>query len=351
MEARVAGTDGKPPLVPPELHGQIPEAGKRAASRRMQLRYNIVRMYRRYWRLPAYNFTRLATMLFLACLLGLALLQIVSFSNDGNTQEAATLIPGAAFLALLPAVLSTNNAVSPSIVTRAAFYRELAAGEYGVWAFYVAQGAAELPYAVLQTIFFLVPYNALVGLPWSAFPFFLLAAVLFYTFATLAGQAIAAMSPTEEIALTIAPLFNTLLNLLSGFLIKREDIPSYWYVSLLCVAHLFCFFWQCRTSPGGPPIPPPVLFFPRPRVLPAASPDCCLMPTSLPTRPALASVLSVRLPLYLQDLALLCQSLRLLQCRRAAQPPAGHDFHVHQRGAGGVPPPARVLVVLGHPRQ
>lgn len=228
VEARIAGTDEKPPLVPPELHGLIPEAGKRASSRRMQLRYNIMRMYRRYWRLPAYNFTRLATMLFLACLLGLALLQIVSFSKDGNTQEAASLIPGAAFLSILPGILSTNNAVSPSIATRAAFYRELAAGEYGVWAFYVAQGAAEVPYAVLQAIFFLLPYNALIGLPWSAFPFFLLAAVLFYTFATMVGQAIAAVSPTEEIALTIAPLINTVLNVLSGFLIRRDDIPSYW---------------------------------------------------------------------------------------------------------------------------
>lgn len=307
VEARIAGTDEKPPLVPPELHGLIPEAGKRASSRRMQLRYNIMRMYRRYWRLPAYNFTRLATMLFLACLLGLALLQIVSFSKDGNTQEAAALIPGAAFLSILPGtflsgiaegtggvfwscvvvwcllpylshilthcpllvsprlflrpflvsnccctcswsgILSTNNAVSPSIATRAAFYRELAAGEYGVWAFYVAQGAAEVPYAVLQAIFFLLPYNALIGLPWSAFPFFLLAAVLFYTFATMVGQAIAAVSPTEEIALTIAPLINTVLNVLSGFLIRRDDIPSYWYVSLLCVARLF-LCQRCRKS-------------------------------------------------------------------------------------------------------
>lgn len=102
VEARIAGTDGKPLLVPPELHGQVPEANRRAASRRMQLRYNIMRMYRRYWRLPAYNFTRLVTMLFFACLLGLALLQIVNFSNDGNTQEAASLIPGAAFLSILP---------------------------------------------------------------------------------------------------------------------------------------------------------------------------------------------------------------------------------------------------------
>lgn len=228
VEARIAGTDGKPLLVPPELHGQVPEANRRAASRRMQLRYNIMRMYRRYWRLPAYNFTRLVTMLFFACLLGLALLQIVNFSNDGNTQEAASLIPGAAFLSILPGMLSTNNAVSPSIATRAAFYRELAAGEYGVWAFYVAQGAAEVPYAVLQAIFFLVPYNALIGFPWSAFPFYLLASIVFYTFASMVGQAIAAISPTEEIALTIAPLLNTLLNVLSGFLIKRDDIPSYW---------------------------------------------------------------------------------------------------------------------------
>lgn len=102
VEARIAGTDGQALLVPPELHGQVPEAGKRAASRRTQLRYNIMRMYRRYWRLPAYNFTRLATMLFFACLLGLALLQIVNFSNDGNTQEASSLIPGAAFLSILP---------------------------------------------------------------------------------------------------------------------------------------------------------------------------------------------------------------------------------------------------------
>lgn len=229
----MAGTDGKPPLVPPELHGKIPEGVQRAASRRAQLRYCTVRMYKRFWRLPAYNFTRLATMLFLSCLLGLSLLQISSFSVTGNSQEAAALIPGAAFLSILPGILSTNNAVSPAIATRAAFYRELSAGEYGVWAFYVSQGAAEIPYAILQSIFFLVPYNALVGLPWSAFPFFLLAAVLFYIFAIFVGQAIAAVSPTEEIALTIAPLINTILNLLSGFLIKREDIPVYWYVWLL----------------------------------------------------------------------------------------------------------------------
>jgi len=250
IEGRIDGSDGKPPLVSEQLHGRVPEGGKRAASRRQQLRYCIVRMYRRFWRLPAYNFTRLMTMLFLACLLGLALLQIASFSNDDNTQEAAGLIPGAAFLSILPGILSTNNAVSPAISTRAAMYRELAAGEYGVWAFYVAQGAAEVPYAVLTTVAFLVPYNALVGLPWSAFPFYLLAAVLFYTFAIFIGQAIAAVSPTEEIALTLAPLVNTILNVLSGFLIKRADIPSYWYV--LCCSHGClgsllgaCFDYRC----------------------------------------------------------------------------------------------------------
>jgi len=228
VEARIAGTDGKPPLVPPELHGRVPTGGKRAASRRQQLRYLTVRVYRRYWRLPAYNFTRLVTMAFLACLLGLSLLQVANFSKDGNTQEAARLIPGAAFLSLLPGILSTNNAVSPAIATRAAMYRELAAGEYGVWAYYMAAGAAEVPYAVLTTIVFLVPYNALVGLPWSAFPVYLLASVLFYGFAIFMGQAIAAVSPTEEIALTLAPLFNTIMNLLSGFLIRRVDIPVYW---------------------------------------------------------------------------------------------------------------------------
>lgn len=217
-------------------------------------------------------------------------------------------------------ILSTNNAVSPSIALRAAFYRELAAGEYGVWAFYVAQGAAELPYAVLQSIFFLIPYNALIGLPWGAFPFFLLAAVLFYTFATMVGQAIAAVSPTEEIALTIAPLINTVLNVLSGFLIRRDDIPSYWYVSLLCVAPLF-LFWRCRTSPG-PPLPARSCRDGQALTL------LCWCPVSSPARPCLAFALPVGLPLCPQDLALLCQSVRVLQCRRAAQPAAGHDFYM-----------------------
>lgn len=209
-------------------------------------------------------------------------------------------------------MLSTNNAVSPSIATRAAFYRELAAGEYGVWAFYVAQGAAEVPYAVLQAIFFLVPYNALIGFPWSAFPFYLLASIVFYTFASMVGQAIAAISPTEEIALTIAPLLNTLLNVLSGFLIKRDDIPSYWYVPPLCVARVLV--WRCKPWPAGRPLAVRVAGWLRPRVLRAPRPDSLvLVPTPLsPTLPDRACVLALRLPLCPQDLAVLRQPVRVL---------------------------------------
>lgn len=240
--------------------------------------------------------------------------------------------------------------MSPSIATRAAFYRELAAGEYGVWAFYVAQGAAEVPYAVLQAIFFLIPYNALIGFPWSAFPFYLLSSILFYLFATMVGQAIAAMSPTEEIALTIAPLLNTVLNVLSGFLIKRIDIPSYWYVPLLCVARLLV--WRCKTRPARRSLAVRVASWPRPRFLRWSRSDSfVLMLIALfSARPGSACVL---LPLSLcpQDLALLRQPVRVLQCRRLAQRPARHDVYLHCRGAGGVPPPARLSVVLGHPRQ
>lgn len=223
-----------------------------------------------------------------------------------SALSAYTLVPAG--------MLSTNNAVSPSIATRAAFYRELAAGEYGVWAFYVAQGAAEVPYAVLQAIFFLVPYNALIGFPWSAFPFYLLASIVFYTFASMVGQAIAAISPTEEIALTIAPLLNTVLNVLSGFLIKRDDIPSYWYVPRpLCAARVSV--WRCRTWPAGTPSSScRVAGWPHPRVLRAHRSDSLVVVPS-PLSPALpdrACVLALRLPLCPQDLALLRQPVRVL---------------------------------------
>ena len=48
--------------------------------------------------------------------------------------------------------MSTNLAVSRAIATRAAMYRQLAAGEDSVWAFFASQGAAEVPYAIASTV-------------------------------------------------------------------------------------------------------------------------------------------------------------------------------------------------------
>lgn len=138
------------------------------------------------------------------------------------------IVTAVLFLAAIPSNLSLQNAIPPTLSARPVMYRELASKTYVPLAYHVSIGVAELPFSVFASTMFSCIIYFLVGLEASRFPFFLLSVVLLSYMATMLGIAIASFSPTAAIGMTIANMLETLFSVLTGFLIRKPQLPAWW---------------------------------------------------------------------------------------------------------------------------
>lgn len=104
----------------------------------VQAKECITRQLWRYYRMPEYNFSRVMVMLVLAFMIGILFLREID-----NSQQGATLIVAAVFLATIPGNLSVQNVVPPTLAARLPFYREVASGTYQPMAHHASIGLAE----------------------------------------------------------------------------------------------------------------------------------------------------------------------------------------------------------------
>ncbi|CAN8065877.1 unnamed protein product [Agarophyton chilense] len=183
----------------------------------------IRRQFWRYWRLPEYNSTRVLLVLMIALMIGLLFVRELS-----NTQTGAMLAFATLFLTVIPSTLSAQNVIPPTTSGRAVFYREIASGTYEPNAHHIAVGLVEIPFTVVTTTVFVLVFYFLVGLTPARFGYFFLASQLLYLFAVMLGVMLSSITPTAAFAETVANSFISLLNVLSGFFIRKDEMPSWW---------------------------------------------------------------------------------------------------------------------------
>ncbi|KAL4324340.1 hypothetical protein GQ457_11G016110 [Hibiscus cannabinus] len=181
-----------------------------------------------YWRSPSYNLTRLLQTVIISLALGLV------FWNQGqkiNNLQSLFNIFGSMYAAVVFLGMNSSSSVQPFVATeRVVMYRERFAGMYSSWAYALAQVAIEVPYLFIQTLLFGMITYTMIGYYGSAYK------VLWYFYAifctqlyfTFFGMLFVSLTPEVTIAGALSSVFYPLLNLFSGFLIPKPNIPKWW---------------------------------------------------------------------------------------------------------------------------
>ncbi|KAK8543055.1 hypothetical protein V6N12_015624 [Hibiscus sabdariffa] len=181
-----------------------------------------------YWRSPSYNLTRLLQTVIISLALGLV------FWNQGqkiNNLQSLFNIFGSMYAAVVFLGMNNSSSVQPFVATeRVVMYRERFAGMYSSWAYALAQVAIEVPYLFIQTLLYGMITYTMIGYYGSAYK------VLWYFYAifctqlyfTFFGMLFVSLTPEVTIAGALSSVFYPLLNLFSGFLIPKPNIPKWW---------------------------------------------------------------------------------------------------------------------------
>ncbi|XP_047334134.1 ABC transporter G family member 34-like [Impatiens glandulifera] len=186
------------------------------------------KQYLSYWRNPQYNAIRFFLTIIIGILFGLV------FWNKGSKmskQQDLLNLLGAMYSAIL--FLGTTNAITviPIVNTeRTVFYRERASAMYSPFPYAFSQVIIEIIYVIIQSAIYVVIIYSMIGFEWTItkFLWFYFLTVMCYTYFTLYGMMLAALTPSQAIASIVSSFFLALWNLFSGFLIPKTQIPIWW---------------------------------------------------------------------------------------------------------------------------
>ncbi|XAR67679.1 Xenobiotic-transporting ATPase [Bertholletia excelsa] len=191
-----------------------------------------------YWRSPDYNLVRFFFTLAAALIVGTVFWQVGT--KRESTNDLTTII-GAMYAAVLFVGIDNCGTVQPIVaVERTVFYRERAAGMYSALPYALAQVIAELPYVLVQTIYFSLIVYAMVGFEWAVHKFFWFFFITYISFLyfTYYGMMTVSITPNHQVASIFAAAFYSLFNLFSGFFIPRPRIPKWW----------IWYYWICPVA-------------------------------------------------------------------------------------------------------
>ncbi|KAG2721209.1 hypothetical protein I3843_02G058000 [Carya illinoinensis] len=191
-----------------------------------------------YWRSPEYNLARFVFVIAAALVFGAVFWQK---GKEIKTEQDLFNILGSMYSAVIFLGLNNCSSVLPYVETeRTVLYREKFAGMYSSKAYTFAQMAIEIPYVLLETVFYVAITYPTIGYQWSIYKLFW---YFYATFCTLLyfvylGMLIVSLSTNVEVASILATAVYTILNLFSGFLMPGPKIPKWW---------VWCY-WICPTS-------------------------------------------------------------------------------------------------------
>ncbi|KAF7135728.1 hypothetical protein RHSIM_Rhsim08G0227200 [Rhododendron simsii] len=191
-----------------------------------------------YWRTPDYNLVRYFFTLAAALMIGTVFWQIGK--KRDNSGDLTTII-GAMYSAVLFVGINNCGTVQPLVsVERTVFYREKAAGMYSALPYALAQVITELPYVLVEAVFFSLIVYSMMGFEWAAAKFFWFLFITYASFLyfTYYGMMTVSITPNHQVAAIFAAAFYSLFNLFSGFFIPRPKIPKWW----------IWYYWICPVA-------------------------------------------------------------------------------------------------------
>ncbi|KAD4889306.1 hypothetical protein E3N88_21379 [Mikania micrantha] len=193
------------------------------------------KMWWSYWRNPDYNLVRFCFTLLCALMVGTVFWKI---GNKKSTSNDLSTVIGAMYAAVFFVGINNSQTVQPVVATeRTVFYRERAAGMYSSLPYAMAQVFVEIPYVLLQTIYYTGIVYTMVSFEWTAAKFFWSFFINFFSFLyfTYYGMMTVSITPNEQVAAIFAAGFYLLFNIFSGFYIPRPKIPGWW----------IWYYWIC----------------------------------------------------------------------------------------------------------
>ncbi|KAM0032051.1 putative ABC-type xenobiotic transporter [Helianthus debilis subsp. tardiflorus] len=200
-----------------------------------QFKSCIWKMWWSYWRNPDYNLVRFCFTLLCALMVGTLFWKI---GNKKSSSNDVSIVIGAMYSAVFFVGINNSQTVQPVVATeRTVFYRERAAGMYSSLPYAMAQVFVEIPYVLLQTIYYTAIVYTMVSFEWTAAKFFWMFFINFFSFLyfTYYGMMTVSITPNEQVAAIFAAGFYLLFNIFSGFYIPRPKIPGWW----------IWYYWIC----------------------------------------------------------------------------------------------------------
>jgi len=163
--------------------------------------------------------------------IGMSLLLGFTFFQAGYVQKGSHFRASLLYFSLIVTNLIVIPIMAVIIFQRAVYYRERAARAYRSFTYLFALMIANLPFLIIYTLLFSIPVYWLVGFQSDAGKFFIFLLVMIL--ALMQNQALLAFigvaSPTMVIAFTIMAIVLSTFALFTGFLIKYQNMPVYWY--------------------------------------------------------------------------------------------------------------------------
>ncbi|KAL4190565.1 hypothetical protein AMTRI_Chr07g25310 [Amborella trichopoda] len=181
-----------------------------------------------YWRSPKYNLVRIFFVFATSIVLGALFWQ---HGDKINGQQDLFNIFGSMYTATIFLGIQNSATIIPFVTTeRTVLYRERFAGMYSSKAYSFAQVVIELPYTFIQAVMFAIITYPAVGYYWCAYKFMWYIFTMFFTllYFSCLGMLCVSVTPNAHVASILSSACYAVMNLFSGFIVPRPEIPKWW---------------------------------------------------------------------------------------------------------------------------
>ena len=181
-----------------------------------------------YWRTPTYNLGRLVVAILIAFIFSSA------YPNQQYNSPVAVISRYALilFTMLYLTIISAQSVMPVTADELVAFYREQQCNMYSPWIYSLCNLLVEIPYVILASLFFVLPFFYFVGFQnvgdvAAKFGYYWLFIGLIEMTMISMAQMLVASTPSVEIATALGGVLLVLFCLFAGFIINPIDIPTF----------------------------------------------------------------------------------------------------------------------------
>ncbi len=193
-----------------------------------QFKLLINRFHLAYWRSPTYNFVRVLVSSLIAFIFASTYAQQKYTTDVDVIARVAVVYISAMFMGVV-----NMKSVQPVILEeRPAFYREQFSKLYDVKLYVVAATLVEIPYLIVTSLCFVVPFFFIVGFDQGdvtvKFFWYWLYSALYMSVMVFLGHFLSSSMKDAAAVDVLGGMLSTVISLFGGFLIRPELFPDFW---------------------------------------------------------------------------------------------------------------------------